>query len=566
MKQIKYLFFILAGALLVASCTKKIEEKEVNPNSPASVPPDLILGTVLTAMSGSQGSTTLGALGGVNSWDLVHGWNQYHCQNYNYYGNNIYAWTDNSVNSDGSSEGPFNSYLVLKNVVQMNSEYLTRNTAAVNPYEAVGRFISAYYYYNMTSLMGDIPQVQALQAPANASPAYTSQKQVFQYVLAQLDTANTDLANLAGQALNIDNSLPSSQDIFYGPANNPNIAGPLQELLAWQKLVNSFKLRVLVSLSNQSADPTLNVPAQFATILSNPAKYPIFTSQKDDFEFIYNPGGSNTYSTYPFNPSNFGSIAGRFNMAYTYVNALTTINDPRVYMTCDPAWKLVGTDPNPAQYKYFVGASTGLTVGTMYANASAGLYSFIGRYRYYSNFTGDPDVLVGYKEMLFNIAEGVARGWATGSAENFYKTGINESMKFYGIDTAQSSFTAFFLPPTANAVTQVAPYPFTFSFSSYYAQPAVQLSTSLPTAVSQIVLQKYIAMFESSGYEAYYNWRRTGYPAFQNGNGVGNNGVVPLRWAYPVTEQTQNAVNWKAALANQGFSADDLNQTMWLLK
>jgi hypothetical protein len=112
----------------------------------------------------------------------------------------------------------------------------------------------------------------------------------------------------------------------------------------------------------------------------------------------------------------------------------------------------------------------------------------------------------------------------------------------------------------------VAPYPYTFSFTSWYAQPAVQLSATPATAIGQIVLQKYIAGFENSGYESYYNWRRTGVPAFQSGSGVGNNGVIPVRWAYPVSEQTQNASNWSAALSNQGFSADDLNQVMWLLK
>jgi hypothetical protein len=55
-------------------------------------------------------------------------------------------------------------------------------------------------------------------------------------------------------------------------------------------------------------------------------------------------------------------------------------------------------------------------------------------------------------------------------------------------------------------------------------------------------------------------------PVFQGGSGVGNNGVVPKRWAYPVSEQTQNTTNWNAALTAQGFTADDLNQTMWLLK
>ena len=539
MKLLKYIGYLSLLAFIASSCNKKIESLQANPNAPTSVPPQLILGTVLTDMSGTGSQ---GSLGGINSWSNVHDWNQYHCQNYNYYGNNIYSW----------SNGSYDPYLVLKNVVQMEKEALTRGSAAVNPYEAVGRFIRAYYYYNLTSLFGDVPQTEALEAPQNSTPAYTPQEQVFLYVLNELDSANTDLTALIA---NNDNSLSASQDIYY--------AGNLS---AWQKLVNSFKLRVLIALSNKASDATLNVPAQFANIFNNPTKYPIFQSQGDDLELVYNPGGADTYTTYPFNPSNFGSIAARFNMAATYVSALTTIGDPRVFITCDPAWALVGNDPAPAQYKYFVGASTGLDLGTMYANASAGDYSFIGRYRYYSNFTGDPDVLVGYKEMLFNIAEAIERGWISGNAETFYKTGINESMKFYGIDTTQTSFTAYFLPRTANAVTGVEPYPFNFTFSSYYAQPAVQLSSTTATAINQIVLQKYIAMFENSGYEAYYNYRRTGTPAFEGGSGVGNNGVIPLRWAYPISEQTQNKANYTAALANQQFTADDLNQTMWLLK
>jgi Starch-binding associating with outer membrane len=564
MRRLKFICFIFLGSLLAISCTKTINSKEFDLNAPATVPPNLILGTVLTAMSGVNGASSIGALGGVNSWDNVGDWNQYHCQNYDYYGNNIYSWTDASIQTDNAqntSEGPFNSYLVLKNVVQMENEQISRQGVAVklNPYEAIGRFVRAFYYYNMTSLMGDVPQVQALESPAVATPAYTSQEKVFAYVLSELDTANSDFAALIASG---DQTLTgSSQDIYYGG-----------NLTSWQKLVNSFELRVLVALSNQAGDATLNVPARFANILNNPGTYPIFTGQGDDFQFIYNPGGANTYSTYPFNPSNFGSIAGRFNMAATYVSACTSISDPRVYMTCDPAWAIFKDDSlnpvqNPAQYKYFVGASTGLALATMYPNASAGLYSFIGRYRYYSNFTGVPDVLVGYKEMLFNIAEGIERGWWTGAnAETYYTNGIQTSMAYYGIDVADTSFTAYFLPPTANAVTGVKPYPFTFKWNDYYSQAAVKLSATTATAIQQIVYQKYIALFETSGYEPYYNWRRVGVPAFQGGSGVGNNGVIPLRWAYPTTEQTQNATNWAAALSSQGFSADDLNQQMWLLK
>ena len=562
MKKLNYIFLVLTGVLVLSSsCKKQIDDKINNPNLPTSVPPQLILGTILTQMSGTGegGAGGIGALGSTNSWDLVHGWNQYHCQNYNYYGNNIYSWTDNSAGTDNGyaneSQGPFNSYLLLKNVVQMEQEQVARSGKGINSYEAIGRFVKAYYFYNLTSLMGDVPLTQALQAPAVQTPAYTPSEQVFAYVLNQLDSANSDFATLiASQDATL---VPyAAQDIYY--------AG---DLTKWQKLVNSFKLRVCIALSNKASDQTLNVPARFAAVLSNPAQYPIFTSQADDFQFNYNPGGSNTFSTYPFNPSNFGSIAGRFNMAATYVSALTTIKDPRVFFTCDPAWGLPNINvDSPAQYQFFVGASTGLDLGTMYANASAGLYSFIGRKRYYSNFTGDPDVLVGYKEMLFNIAEGIERGWAPGNAETYYKNGITTSMAFYGLDVADTSFTAYFLPPTANAISQVAPYPFKFKWDDYYSQSAIQLSGNLATAVGQIVLQKYIAVFETSGYESYYNWRRTGMPAFQGGSGVGNGGVIPLRWAYPVTEQAQNATNWSAAVKNQGFSADDLNQKIWLLQ
>lgn len=376
----------------------------------------------MTDISGTGAAGRLSGTGsseGVNSWDGAHRWNQYHCSNYDYYDNNIYSWTN----------GSFDPYLVMKNAFQMEKENSTRGAPAVNPYKAVGRFVRAYYYYNLTSLFGDVPQTEALDVAVTQSPAYTPQEQVFQYVLAQLDTANTDFASLIASN---DNSLSPSQDIMYGG-----------NLVQWQKMVNAFELRVLVALSNKASDPLLNIPARFAAILGSPSTYPVFTSQTDDYKFIYNPGNTNTYSTYPFNPSNFGSIAQRFNMADTYVKALTTLNDARVFVTSEPAWAYVAGDPDPCKYNYFVGASTGLPLALMYAAAGVDSFSFINRLRYYSNFTGEPDVLVGYKEMCFNIAEGITRGWATGNAETWYKLGITESMAFYGIDVTKTSFTAF---------------------------------------------------------------------------------------------------------------------------
>ena len=137
----------------------------------------------------------------------------------------------------------FDPYLVMKNVNKMEDEAIARGADPENPYDAVGRFVKAYYFYNLTSMFGDVPLTDALQAPAISSPDYTPQEQVFKYVLNQLDSANTEFSTLMGKN---DNSLSASQDIFYGG-----------NLTAWQKLVNSFKLRVLVSLSNKASDAAL---------------------------------------------------------------------------------------------------------------------------------------------------------------------------------------------------------------------------------------------------------------------------------------------------------------------
>ncbi len=542
MKKLKNILVAGIGLLIVASCNKTIEKKQLDPNDPTSVPPNLIMGTILTDISGTGGGGRLSSATsseGQNAWDGSQRWNQYHCSNYDYYDNNIYAWTN----------GSFSPYLVLKNVIKMDSEATATGGPQLNAFEAIGRFVTAYYLYNMTSFFGDIPQAQALQGVLNQMPAYTTQAEVFKYVLSELDTANTHLATLIAAQ---DFALSKTQDIYYNG-----------DLTKWQKCVNSFKLRVLVALSKQSGDATLNVPAEFAKVFGDPATYPVFTSQDDDMKFVY---VSQTYSTYPFNPTNYGSIAARFNMANTYVSNAVALSDPRVFVTSEPASALLGSDPNPAQYKFFKGASTGESVATMYNNANAGKYSFINRARYYSTFTGEPQVIVGYKELCFNIAEAITRGWATGSAETWYKTGITESMAFYGIDITQTAHKATFQVPNGSSPTDTAQYPYTFVFANYYAQDSVKLSATPAIAINQIVKQKYLASFENSGYESYYNWRRTGVPTFDDGVGVGNNGNVPVRWAYPVTEQVQNTANWQAALSAQGYSADDLNQKMWLIK
>lgn len=63
-----------------------------------------------------------------------------------------------------------------------------------------------------------------------------------------------------------------------------------------------------------------------------------------------------------------------------------------------------------------------------------------------------------------------------------------------------------------------------------------------------------------------FTTRRTGVPVYKISaeNSVAK---IPVRWAYPAEEDTDNKQNYRVALTAQfGSEVDDRDQTMWLLK
>jgi hypothetical protein len=164
--------------------------------------------------------------------------------------------------------------------------------------------------------------------------------------------------------------------------------------------------------------------------------------------------------------------------------------------------------------------------------------------------------------MCFNIAEAINRGYTAGNAETWYKQGIQNSLGFYGIISGSNPVN--YLRP-GQSIGSWTPTSFSFDFNTYYAQPTVAYETGT-AGLNKILLQKYIGFFQNSGWEAYYNNRRTGVPVFSAGVGVGNGGVLPVRWSYPGSEQNVNGVNWKAAVDRQFSGNDNLNGQMWILK
>ena len=518
MKKI-FSIILMSSTLFVTSCKKDFNSLEKDPNRPTSVPPSLILNGVLTDIFEDPFSPT-------------QRWNQFYACNYAYYGDQQYTWTGVS----------FGTYNTLKNVIKMEEE-AAQSIPAPNPYTAIGKYVRAYMYYNLTMQTGDIPVSEALQSLSKVAPKYDTQKEVFKQILLWLEESNNEIAGIVNKGNYI-----LTNDFYY---NN--------DLNKWRKAVNSFKLRVLIQLSKKEADADLNIKQKFAETISNPTKYPVFNGMEDNMQYSYN----NQYNKYSTNPDNFGFDAARYNMTSTYLDKLVLLKDPRTFYVAEPAAALVAAGKAPNSFDAFKGAGSGEDLANMSADAGLGKYSFINRKRYYSTYTAENTIQVGYPELCFNMAEAIARGWITGNAEDWYKKGIQASIGFYGI--VDGSNTVIFQKP-GGTLNDYNTYAINFDFNTYYNQPSVKLSETNTAALEKILTQKYLAFYQNSGWEAYYNWRRTGTPAFHTGPGTGNSERVALRFEYPVSEKSINLENVNSAIQSQYGGTDDINAKMWIIK
>jgi hypothetical protein len=512
-------------AITVSSCSKTFEKYTQNPNQPTSVPAYLLLRQIENNLMVFPGGDE-------------EKWSQYTLSTYTYYGTNEY-WS-------GSTGLSYNN---LQNIVAMENE-AAKASSGVTPYSALAKFFKAYTYIEMSMKVGDLPMSESLKGLSNPTPKYDSQKQVFLQSLQLLEEANTQLTSL------IASSNTSLLGDFYFQERISGGVDALTALKKWQKVVNTYKLRVLIELSKKATDADLNIKQKFADVIGNPTKYPIMTDLSDNWEYAYNAN----YNYYPNNKGNYGFDALRLCVGSTWLNTLSDLKDLRAMKVADPARGLGFADTS---YKSFVGGGAGQDMSILGGNIVALKISPIGRKRYYDGYTGENTFLVGYPEMCFNIAEAVNRGWITGqSADTWYQKGVKAMFSFYGI--VDGANTVSFLKTTAPG--DYINYSVNFSFADYFNQTAVKYAGDNATGLNQILTQRYLSLARNSGLAGYYQWRRTGVPTFNVGAGTGNSNVIPLRFQYPSSELSTNKTNYTSAITSQYGGKDDINAKMWIIQ
>ncbi|VBB43703.1 putative lipoprotein [uncultured Paludibacter sp.] len=422
--------------------------------------------------------------------------------------------------------GGFDSYANVTGLQKMVE--FSKGTIVEPSYQGLALFLKAWYGFNATLDMGDVPYSEVGKMDEGIRyPKYDKQEDVVTYILEDLKNAEENFAN--GKDFKGDIMMDG-------------------KVVKWRRLCNSMQLKVIQTFGKKA---TAAQKARFAEIVS---ANNIMQSNDDNFSLKYS---DNQNSWHPF--SNNGEDRRKVtSLAKLTVDVLKKFNDRRLFYFAEPAAALITAGKTESEFAAYEGAPTELAAEPLAINNQAGQYSLINK-RYVEIHAGDPMLILTYAEQCFILAEAVEEGWISGTAKTYYENGVKASLSYY---KSLSSAPSTYLHGMAITDDYISNY---FTGDAAYA-----VSGTKTDRLHQIWLQRWlIDFFQGNGGKYYFQFLRTGYPEFpldantcMNPDGK----TYPKRWMYPTTEQTTNPENYKKAIDEQYNGYDGINQVPWWLK
>lgn len=485
MKSYKILasLFIAIG-LSVGSCTDEFDEMNTDPNNPTSISPQYLLPYAIEKSvdrywGGNARFERLNLDGSML-------WIQYLARNiYSNEGDN-YGITPTFYNNTWKSffnDGLVNFQSIIK---QAGPEGKSPNAN----YEGAAIVMRSWVFSVLTDLYGAIPYSQALKGTDGTPiyvPEYDSMDIVYAGLLNDLKVANEKLT-VGGPAI--------SGDILYEG-----------NILKWKKFANSLRLRLA---NRQASKKPAESKAIMTEILSDAAKFPIFTSNDDNAIL------KNTATRPSNNEWHEVMVMGSrtdWSMSKTFVDKLASLGDTRI--------SVFANKNGAGNYE---GIPNGLpdAIATTYLSSASTLGS------YFTQAT-TPSVIMTLSELQLILAEAAIDGDISGDANAYMQAGIKASFDQYKVE----------LP------------------AQYYA--TVGAATK-----EKILDQKWIALF-GNAVESWTEYRRTGYPVLplKDPRAVfENEGVLPTRLPYPTTEYSLNKTSLDKGISLNG-GADNMRTKLW---
>lgn len=398
-------------------------------------------------------------------------------------------------------------------------------------YQGISLITQAWVYSLLTDTYGDVPYTEAnMGKDGNMQPVFDKQKDIYADLFKKLEDAN-DL-------LKEGTAIVATSDPVYGG-----------DVSKWRRFGNSLYLRLLLRASGK-AEVAGSVTAKMKEMVNtNPGEYPIIENNTQTAKILWNGTNSSTavYSS-PF-MINIRAVDFR-NMPICdfFLGKLVSWEDPRV----DPA---LGTKSVPRfgidkGIDGYVGVPSGYTQGSgvtiqAHFNSDAETDKF--------TLQTDPNtgIILNSAEVNFILAEAAAKGWISGSVENYYNKGMVDAITYW-------------LPKQYTGPTDA-------KFLTYLTESNLKWNPALPlddtnggnSQMEMIHIQKYYSNFLVD-FQQWFEYRRTGHPILPKGPGLANGGKMPARLNYPLVTQSTNPTNYKNAVAVQG--ADDINTLVWWQK
>ncbi len=424
--------------------------------------------------------------------------------------------------------GSFSTYSVWPNADDMVN-YATQTVGITGYQEAfkgLALFIKAYNGYRMTMLMGDIPYSEAGKGlNGNTTPKYDSQADVFVSILADLEEA----ASFFDKATNILNG-----DIIFNG-----------DVTKWAKAARAMQLKVINALGDKASATQI---ARFGTIVSQGG---LMNGVDDNMTLKYN---ANSNSQHPmYNQPIFTPYTV---ISDIMVAELKKLNDRRLFYFADPAEKLTSEGAAQNDYSAYVGANpveARESLGNKMLNKE---FSKINS-RYMSLQNGDPYLILTYAEQQLIIAEAIEKGWLNGNSQSYYESGVEGALMTVSQYDLNNQYNH--------------QMPITVDYISGYFTGEAAFKATTADRLKQIWMQRYLINYLQDGTQAYWDFRKNGYPAFPNDPATSMNAGYtdrfPMRWTYPSSENQANHENYVSALTSQFGSENDItNSFMWLLK
>ncbi|MFT6322698.1 MAG: hypothetical protein ACI9GM_000198 [Salibacteraceae bacterium] len=276
----------------------------------------------------------------------------------------------------------------------------------------------------------------------------------------------------------------------------------------WKKFAYGLKLKMAMTLADVNPGKALTM---FTAAEAN-----VFT-QGESASFIFLGSQPNTN---PMWEDLVNSGRNDYVASNTIVDTMLALNDPRIstYFT---------TAPDTTAY-----------IGGDYGAPSP--YSGYSHIASYFLSTDQPTILMDYMEMEFYKAEAAARGWG-GVAETHYNNAITESMLNWGYTSTDAA--------------------------TYLAGTDVAYTMAGGSDLDKIGTQAWLAYF-NRGMLGWTTYRRLDM-AGQNGTAgddlmnqaAQTDELTPVRYTYPINEQTLNGSNYSSAASAIG---GDLKSTrLW---